>query len=71
VWSGHLDNNSKIEFAVDEMLGPAYGAIQIDLVNCAVTYYADADGDGYGNPAVSVASCTPVAGYVTSRYRLQ
>jgi hypothetical protein len=34
-------------------------------INANVTYYADADGDGYGNPAVSVTNCTgqPV-GYV-------
>lgn len=29
------------------------------------TYYADADGDGYGDAATSVSSCSPVAGYVT------
>jgi len=32
-----------------------------------ITYYADADGDGYGNPAVSVTSCSgPPAGYVVN-----
>ena len=30
------------------------------------TYYADADGDGYGNPAVSVSNCGQPAGYVTN-----
>ncbi len=28
------------------------------------TYYADADGDGYGDPADSTASCVALAGYV-------
>lgn len=28
------------------------------------TYYADADGDGYGDPSMSTVSCAPVAGYV-------
>ena len=31
----------------------------------ALTLYADADGDGYGNPEVSIESC-PQAGYVTN-----
>ena len=29
------------------------------------TFYADADGDGFGNPAVSYKACTAPAGYVT------
>ena len=27
-------------------------------------YYADSDGDGFGDPALATLSCTPVAGYV-------
>ena len=30
------------------------------------TFYQDADGDGYGNPNVSVQSCAKPAGYVTN-----
>ena len=37
-------------------------------INANVTYYADADNDGYGNPAVSLVNCTGVApaGYVAN-----
>jgi hypothetical protein len=30
------------------------------------TYYADADGDGFGNPNVTTTACSPPAGYVTN-----
>jgi len=30
-----------------------------------ITYYEDADGDGFGDPNVSVMACTPPAGFVT------
>jgi hypothetical protein len=40
--------------------------ITLDLtIDPLVTYYQDADGDGFGNSSVSTLSCTPVVGYVT------
>ncbi|WP_300661009.1 MopE-related protein, partial [Fluviicola sp.] len=38
----------------------------IDEGLATATYYADADGDGYGNPAVSQTHCSQPAGYVTN-----
>lgn len=53
------------QLVVTNEAGSANGAI-ITLLN-AVTYYADADGDGFGNPLVSVSNCSgqPV-GYVVN-----
>jgi hypothetical protein len=31
-----------------------------------ITYYHDADGDGYGNPAASIQACAPLSGYVAN-----
>jgi hypothetical protein len=30
------------------------------------TYYADADGDGFGNPSVSQSSCSPITGFIVN-----
>ena len=38
----------------------------LELINCTVnTYYADSDGDNYGNANVSVLACSAPSGYVT------
>jgi PKD repeat protein len=36
------------------------------VVQASVTYYADADADGFGNSAVSIAGCSVPFGYVAS-----
>ncbi|WP_420461393.1 PKD domain-containing protein [Neolewinella sp.] len=35
-------------------------------IGAAQTYYADADGDGFGNPNSSTQLCAPAAGFVTN-----
>jgi hypothetical protein len=38
----------------------------LNSITAPTTYYADADGDGFGNAAISINVCAPVAGYVTN-----
>ena len=38
------------------------GLVDEEVMN---TYYADKDGDGYGNPSVSIQACSPPSGFVS------
>jgi hypothetical protein len=53
-----------------QMLTNAAGCDSMLHVNLTVvsniTYYQDADGDGFGNLAVSQVGCSPITGYVTN-----
>jgi hypothetical protein len=44
-----------------------YDSVQIK-VNPGTVFYADADGDGFGNPEDSLRSCSQPTGYVTNNF---
>jgi hypothetical protein len=71
----HGIGNAGLISAVDALtitLGGITTIYDFEATPCATpnTYYADADGDGYGDPNNAITSCsaTPPAGYVTNNY---
>jgi len=46
--------------------GGSLNAWSIVFPSLPLTFYADADGDGYGNAAASVQNCAQPSGYVTN-----
>ena len=61
------DNNSNVNTAAVEICNQidddCNGSMDDGLV--FITYYADIDGDGYGNPATLVSTCLQPQGFVT------
>lgn len=61
-----------IKYKVSAMQGaaiaPATDSVMktVVVLSASNTYYADSDGDGYGNAAVTVNACYPPTGYVSN-----
>ena len=51
---------------IASVAGSAGTTYTVNTYGGSATYYADADGDGYGNPAVTTSGCTAPAGYVAN-----
>jgi hypothetical protein len=60
------DNNSNIHPGATEICNGVDDNCDGDTDEGCVVYYRDADGDTYGNPAISVAATTPPPVYVTN-----
>jgi hypothetical protein len=63
-----VDGDGRPEFAVGALYAKnssgEYGRVHVFSAAC--DWYRDADGDGYGDPAMHQASCEPVSGYTSN-----
>ncbi|MGV9005078.1 MopE-related protein [Flavobacterium sp.] len=67
LYGGNTPTNARIAESFD---GESYSAplLHIEYSMCQPqTFYADNDGDGYGNPAIFVAGCAQPVHYVTNK----
>lgn len=53
-----------VTWTFDDGNGNTATQIQDIIVSGPITYYADTDVDGFGDPDTSIISCVPVSGYV-------
>ena len=62
------DNNAAVNPAAIEICNGIDDNCDGNIDDVMTLYYADQDGDGFGDPntTITVASCTPPAGYVTN-----
>lgn len=66
--STQLSVHAAGNYAVKIICGNSFSTSAIVTVNIAqvLTWYADADGDGFGNPQIFVQNCAQPAGYVSN-----
>jgi hypothetical protein len=66
-WSPELNNTTTTEYTFTPNAGQCAVSTTMTIsVTPATTYYADADGDGYGNAASTQVACSQPTGYVTN-----
>ncbi|MGK4568336.1 MopE-related protein [Flavobacterium sp. 3HN19-14] len=65
--SGALTQTTQFRVVVQSgVCAQAFSSATTVTVTASTTYYADADGDGFGNSAVSQQACSTPTGYVTN-----
>ncbi|MFN0176036.1 MAG: T9SS type A sorting domain-containing protein [Saprospiraceae bacterium] len=60
------ETTTYVVYAHDTEHGCFYGATDTVTVTVCSNYYADTDGDGYGNATLSVFACSPPTNYVAN-----
>jgi cysteine-rich repeat protein len=68
-WYTQMSDYSTVQGSVGGEYGAQMSTMRLDVYcRClaAITWYRDADGDGFGNPGVTQSSCAQPAGYVSN-----
>jgi len=62
--SSYNHNGTLNNFALNGNTSNWVGSTPVSL--SPIAWYADADGDGYGNPSITITICSPPSGYVSN-----
>jgi hypothetical protein len=63
-WISEADRTARFDLDGDGVLRPDDCDDDDPTLSAVADYYADADGDGFGDPATATAACAPPEGYV-------